>query len=70
MLLKAAEPRIELITQGDIDGYGARTVAASGSAAPPLGSVKKSFCKDRIAILDVPQWRTSNRAINALPAWT
>jgi len=29
MLLKAAESRIELITQGDIDGSGARTVAAS-----------------------------------------
>jgi hypothetical protein len=54
MLLKAAESRIELVTQGDIYGYGVRTVAASGSAAPP-GSVKKSFCKDRIAILGVPE---------------
>jgi hypothetical protein len=55
MLLKAAESRIELITQGDIDGYGARTVAASGAAAHPPRSVKKSFCKDRIAILGVPE---------------
>jgi hypothetical protein len=55
MLLKAARSRIELVTQGDIYGYGVRTVAASGSAAPPPGSVKKSFCKDRIAILGVPE---------------
>jgi hypothetical protein len=55
MLLKAAESRIKLITQEIVDGCGARTVAASGCAAPPPGSVKKSFCKDRIAILGVPE---------------
>jgi hypothetical protein len=43
MLLKAAESRIELITQGDIDGYGARTVAASGAAAHPAQVRKKVF---------------------------
>jgi hypothetical protein len=55
MLLKAGGPPIELFTQGDIDGYGARLLAARGAAARPPGSVKKSLCKDRIAILGVPE---------------
>ena len=54
MLPKPPRRQLGLLSKEISRGLAPRTVAVSGSLAQPGGSVKKSFCKDRIAILRVP----------------